>query len=146
VPRIFTGSLDELVEGLRPLLITGQESETSFKLARAPASAGSAEVEVRDFGSGVPPSPVVPLHRREAMLTHTVDWQDRTIRGAQVRSRRPSIANRTERARAHTLDEPSGGIADWLTRGTGMPSSNAALASSDASARRQEVRPRENTI
>lgn len=143
VPRIFTGSFSELEEKISKVL--RQQSAQNPERIDSPDSADP--VKVRDFATepGTPyfdsmcPSPVTLLQRREALVSRDVQWEDRVVNGELVRSRRPS-----DRQRAHTIDDRSGGIEGWLAQ---SPKSELAGSGSPGSAvRRGMLRQRENTL
>lgn len=94
VPRVFTGSFEQLETDLRNL---------SFDTVRSQDEISEGPIKIKDFAIPSPrmlPSPATLLERREATKTQEVEWEDRLINGKVFRSRRPST-----RGRSQTVDD-----------------------------------------
>lgn len=109
VLRVFTGSFSQLEDDIRRLRID------KVKTPETPSIHGSNEpVRVRDFAPTpavspcTTPSPIT-LQRRDALVGRDVTFQDRIINSEIVKSRRPS-----EKGRARTIDDTTGGLEAWL--------------------------------
>lgn len=91
VPRVFTGSFVELEESMRKLQIPKTEaSPTTQAMMRDPnvvMESVMTPVSCATPGSSSNTSP--GLRRREALIEHDVEFQDRMINGDLIRSRRP---------------------------------------------------------
>lgn len=145
VPRIFTGSFNELKSDISRLQLhavkTPEDQPSSPVLLDSPTEG----TIIRDFAdsskaSSMCPSPVTLLQRREALVSHDVQWGSSVVNGEVVRSRRPS--DRTQRA--HTIDDRTGGLEAWLSQQSpGMPPSPETPGSA---VKRGVLRQRENTV
>lgn len=106
VPRVFTGSFHELQEGVKEL-----------ELDRVDLSDAQEDaVKIKDFALRTPsllPSPATLLERREAILDRQTQCDGRILAGEIVTSIRPS-----ERHRAQTIDDRTGGLEAWLGEGS----------------------------
>jgi hypothetical protein len=99
VPRVFTGSFEELEKSVRKLRL----HESTVK---------QEPVKVKDFAMPTPcllPSPATLLERREAIIAREAEWDQRILAGRSVRSRRPS-----DKHRALTVNDRSGSLEAWL--------------------------------
>lgn len=149
VPRIFTGTLNELenkVYALNIHKIETPEGAQSPSTADISPSNCPSPVKARDFADDIGSLPVDPkpsLQRVETLVGREVQWEDRIVNGQLLRSRRPSEKLQS----AHTVAENTEEFCCWLSQQSpGFSREKPMPNTPDAASKHVRMHQRERTF
>lgn len=149
VPRVFTGTLNELenkVYALNIHKIETPEGAQSLPIADLSPSDCPSPVNARDFADdacSLPMGPVPGLQRVETIIGRDVQWEDRIVNGQLLRSRRPSEKLQS----AHTATEKTEEFCCWLSQQSpGFSREKAIPHTSESASKHVRMHQRERTF
>lgn len=117
VPRIFTGSFSELEQSIRKMRM--EDAQNGTKDGSSRNSGAAAQDFAKRTMSSFSSSPSLLLGRQPAEFTKNTDQQSRD---QALASRKASDAVPSDRARARTLNDTTGGLEAWLDEQSGATS------------------------